>query len=236
MPPPVLVLWDIDHTLIETGGIGVGLYQRAFQAATGQELLEFVTLSGRTELDIMTEMLETNGLAATDEVVAGLRGRLVAGYEATRDELGRVGRVLPGVREALASLAGDPAILQSVLTGNVEAVARLKIEAFGLAEHLDLDAGAYGDDHLDRADLVQVAQRRAAARTGVMFPSERTVLVGDTPNDVRAALHAGAHVLAVATGRSTEQQLRDAGAEYVVPDLRSANASKLITTITSGRS
>ena len=142
MPPRVLVLWDIDHTLIETGGIGFVLYRRAFQAATGQELLEFVTMSGRTELDIMTEMLETNGLAATDEVVAGLRGLLIAGYEAARAEVGRAGSVLPGVREALTSLADDPAFHQSVLTGNVEAVDRLQDDEEGLDEGPDRDAGA----------------------------------------------------------------------------------------------
>lgn len=87
------------------------------------------------------------------------------------------------------------------------------------AGYLDLDASAYGDDHAERADLVAIAQDRAADRTGVEVDNEHTVLVGDTPNDVHAATTAGVRVIAVATGKSTTGDLASAGAPVVLPDL-----------------
>ena len=110
-------------------------------------------------------------------------------------------------------------MVQSVLTGNVREVAAAKLAAFGLDRHLDLEAGAYGSDDARRANLVAVARNRAAARHGAAFAAASAVLVGDTPHDVRAARDGGAAIVAVATGRCDEAELRSAGAEVVLPDL-----------------
>ena len=220
--PTVLVLWDVDHTLIETRGVGFAVYQRAFRAATGTTLRELAQVAGRTELDIMTETLRINGIEPTGQAVARLGRELIAGYEAARTELATKGRALPGAKQTLAQLANDAAVYQSVLTGNLKDVARIKVEVFDLAEHLDLAAGAYGEDDHDRARLVHLAQQRATSRTGVTFPNQRTVLIGDTPNDIRAALDADVHAVAVATGKSTEDDLRQAGAHTVIRDLQDA--------------
>lgn len=217
--PRLLVLWDLDHTLIETRGVGRAIYQRAFPAATGTPLTTLASISGRTELDIMAESLRLHDIAPTDEMITRLARALVRSYQDARDELRTVGRALPGAHDTLAGLAHDPAVYQSVLTGNLRDVARIKLEVFGLDHYLDLDAGAYGDDNPERPKLVAIAQRRAAERTGVMFGNDTTVMIGDTPKDVEAGLAAGVRVIGVATGKTGTQELRDAGAPYTAADL-----------------
>jgi phosphoglycolate phosphatase-like HAD superfamily hydrolase len=130
-----------------------------------------------------------------------------------------VGRALPGVEDTLARLAHSPIVYQSVLTGNLRDVARIKLEVFDLDHYLDLDAGAYGDDDPERPKLVTIAQQRAAERTGVMFGNDATVLIGDTPKDVEAGLAAGVRVIGVATGNTSTQELRDAGAPHAAANL-----------------
>jgi phosphoglycolate phosphatase-like HAD superfamily hydrolase len=217
--PRLLVLWDVDHTLIETRGVGRAIYDRAFPAATGRHLHKLAKISGRTELDIMAESLKVNGLDASDEMVRKLADALVRGYEDARDELRRTGRMLAGADTTLATLAQNAAIYQSVLSGNLRAVARIKLEVFGLDRYLDFAAGAYGDDDPERPKLVAIAQQRASDRTGVVFGNDATVLVGDTPNDVAAGLAAGVLVIAVATGKSDIDDLRAAGATWAIRSL-----------------
>jgi phosphoglycolate phosphatase-like HAD superfamily hydrolase len=214
------VLWDVDHTLIETRGVGRAIYDRAFPAATGKPLAELASVSGRTELDIMAETLRINGIKPTNGMVTRLADELVQGYEDAREELRTVGRALPGARDVLASLADEPASHQSVLTGNLREVTRIKLEVFGLDGYLDLASGAYGDDHSDRPKLVALAQRRAGARTGDVFGNDATALIGDTPQDVEAGLAAGVRVIGVATGKTSAEELRDAGAHDVASNLR----------------
>jgi phosphoglycolate phosphatase len=223
--PRLLVLWDVDHTLIETRGVGRAIYDRAFSAATGRPLTELASVSGRTELDIMAESLRINGIQPTDGMVTKLANALVQGYEDAREELRTVGRALPGAHDTLASLADQPAIHQSVLTGNLREVARIKLEVFGLDGYLDLASGAYGDDDSDRPKLVALAQRRAGERTGVVFGNDATVLVGDTPKDVEAGLAAGVRVIGVATGKTTAQELRGAGAQEVTSNIKDAQGA-----------
>ncbi|HEY5990865.1 MAG TPA: HAD hydrolase-like protein, partial [Streptosporangiaceae bacterium] len=115
----------------------------------------------------------------------------------------------------------SPAVLvvQSVLTGNMRTLAEVKLRAPGLARYLDLEVGAYGDQHAVRSELVHIARDKAAQVYGHTFAGEETVLVGDTPLDVAAALAAGARAVGVATGRSQAAQLTAAGAHAVLPDL-----------------
>ncbi len=148
------------------------------------------------------------------------------------------GRALPGAARAIAALAGlsdgqaaragGPAldsgrpgldVVQSLLTGNIRPLAEVKLGPLGLTEHLDLDAGAYGSAHADRAELVPIARRNAALGYGHDFDGMATVLVGDTPLDVGAALATGARAVGVATGDFTVAELAASGAHAVVPDL-----------------
>jgi phosphoglycolate phosphatase len=130
--------------------------------------------------------------------------------------------VLPGVTAAIAAVArGRPGIdvIQSLLTGNVRELAEVKIAGLGLDEYLDLDAGAYGTESEVRADLVPVARCNAAARYGGNYDGAATVLIGDTPLDVEAALAHGARAVAVATGNFPAADLAAAGADAVLADL-----------------
>ncbi|MCP2261907.1 HAD-hyrolase-like [Streptoalloteichus tenebrarius] len=145
-------------------------------------------------------------------------------YDRHRDWLGRQGRALPGAVAALAALDAEPRAWQSVLTGNLPEVARIKAQVFGLIPYLDLSTGAYGNGHTDRADLVKIAQHRASERSGDTFDGTNTVLIGDTPHDVAAGTSAGTRVVAVATGKSTASELEAAGATVVLPDLRDTEA------------
>jgi phosphoglycolate phosphatase len=129
------------------------------------------------------------------------------------------GIALPGAAAALAALAANGPVRQSVLTGNVKAMAEVKLAPFGLTAHLDLDIGAYGNESGVRSDLVALARDRAFAAYGHDYGGQATVLVGDTPLDVEAALTTGARAVGVATGRSSEAELAAAGAHAVLPDL-----------------
>lgn len=126
---------------------------------------------------------------------------------------------MPDARETLAQLAADKSIYQTVLTGNLREVARIKLEVFELDGFLDLEAGAYGNDHQERVELVSIAQRRASERAGVEFGNDATVLIGDTPNDVAAGLAAGVRVIGMATGKTSVDELREAGATWVVGEV-----------------
>jgi phosphoglycolate phosphatase len=216
---PRLVLWDIDHTLIETRGLGTQLHRQAFEAVIGRTMEHPVEPTGRTELTIIADVLERHGIAPGAERQRQYAAELVRQYETHADELRARGRRLRGVAEVLAALAELPDMVQTVLTGNLRGVAVVKLRAFDLDEHVDLEAGAYGEDDTERAKLVPVAQDRASLRYGVDFDRRNTMIVGDTAGDVRAAHEGGAAIVAVATGHDTEDELRQAGAEVVLPDL-----------------
>ncbi len=129
------------------------------------------------------------------------------------------GKALPGAHAALAALAEVPGVVQSVLTGNVRQVAEAKLAPLGLTGHLDLAVGAYGNEHEVRAELVPLARDRASAAYGADFSGQATVLVGDTPLDVEAALTTGARAVGVATGQFPAADMEAAGASAVLADL-----------------
>ncbi len=115
-------------------------------------------------------------------------------------------------------------VTQSILTGNTRPSAEIKLKAFGLDEYLDFDIGAYGTDDDTRANLVGIARQRAGKARGQDYEARHTVLIGDTPNDVAAALNSGARIVAVATGKDSATDLARAGADTVLNDLTDASA------------
>ncbi|MGV9266902.1 HAD family hydrolase [Kitasatospora sp. NPDC003701] len=218
----ILLLWDIDGTLIDGGHVVESIYPLAFERLTGRPARHRVSIAGRTELDIMDELFARHDVGAiepdrvTAELTAELRRR--AG------DLRSAGRALPGAAEALRVLGNRDDVAQSVLTGNLRDNAALKLGLFALAEFLDPAIGAYGDDARERAALLPVARRRAAAAHGSDFAAGATVLIGDTPRDVHTGRSGGARVVAVATGASSAEVLRKAGADVVLADLRDTAA------------
>jgi phosphoglycolate phosphatase len=210
----LLVLWDVDYTLVSADGLGTRLYEVVFAEMFGRELTAVAPKAGRTDRAIIGDTLALAGVSR-----AHVDAFLSALAQASADGAVRATvRPLPGAVDAVAALAAA-GIRQSVLTGNVKPLAALKLRLAGLGEHLDLDVGAYGDAHEVRAELVTVARQAARQAYGTDFSGSSTVLVGDTALDVEAALAAGARVVAVATGSYSAADLAAAGARVVLPDL-----------------
>ncbi|MGH8883727.1 MAG: HAD family hydrolase [Egibacteraceae bacterium] len=214
-----LVLWDVDHTLIATRGVGREIYASAFARVFGRPMERQAPLSGRTETDIFRDTARLHGIEPSGEHMGRFFDELARGYVDRAAALMQRGQALPGAADALSALAQLPGVVQTVLTGNIRPVAVTKLATFGLADHIDFDVGAYGSDGSDRGALVSVARDRAKNAYGKSFPPQDTVLIGDTPNDVRAGLRGGVRVVAVASGRSCADELRGAGADVVLPDL-----------------
>jgi phosphoglycolate phosphatase len=220
----LLVLWDIDHTLIENNGVNKEIYALVFELLAGRRPEHLARTEGRTEPEIIRGMLARHGIEVTPEHVDRMPRALEGATRAYANQLRKRGCELPGARDALTALQATPGIIQSVLTGNIRPNAITKLAAFGLDAFIDFEAGAYGSDDEDRPRLVAVAQKRAAARHGTTFTAANTVLIGDTPRDVRAGTEGGARVVAVATGSDSLDALRAEGADTVLPDLRNTGA------------
>jgi phosphoglycolate phosphatase-like HAD superfamily hydrolase len=217
----VLVLWDIDGTLLNADGVGRELYDTVFLQLFGRSLSAYAPMAGRTDRAIILETLMLAGVDEPRRHVDPFIASLGAYAPLMRAAMTSRGQVLPGAAAALALVGGQAH--QSVLTGNIRPLAEVKLAALGLRDGLDLCIGAYGDDHEDRAELVQVARRRASAVHGESLPSSfagrSTVVVGDTPLDISAALSAGARAVGVATGSYSAADLIAAGAHAVLPGL-----------------
>ena len=226
------MLWDVDHTLLDAGGAGIQLIRRAFTEMFGRDFPHTPALAGRTDRAIQLEVLTLSGVPDPHAQLPAFQ-RLVVGLAPQLGSLVRdSGRALPGATEALTALAiladgsgrrdgaGRPGrLVQSVLTGNMQATALAKLAALDLDRYLDLRVGAYGDVHEIRADLVPLARARAATAYGGDFAGQATVLIGDTPLDIEAARLAGARSVGVATGGFSAAELAAAGAGAVLPDL-----------------
>jgi phosphoglycolate phosphatase len=213
----LLVLWDVDGTLVRTAGHGRVAFEEAFRAVVGREP-DPVDYAGRTDRQIVDIMLGGRPGDAP-RILEELAGTLAL----RKDAMAAEGYAYPGVPEVLEALHRRDDVINSLLTGNIQANAVVKVSAFGLEPWLDFDVGAYGSDpHEERSDLVAVARRRAAAKYG---EPTGAVLVGDTPLDVRAAKEAGARAVAVATGFADPEELRASDPDAYLDDLSDTGAA-----------
>jgi phosphoglycolate phosphatase len=218
----LLILWDVDHTLVDSDGVGRELYQAVFGQMFGRDMPQPGSMAGRTDRAIAVEVLTLAGVDDPRQHVDEFHRLMAAGAPGLAGLVVERARALPGAAEAMAALArlGDgDGVVQSLLTGNIRPLAEVKVSPLGLTEHLDLDAGAYGSTHEVRAELVHLARRNASRAYQADFGGEATVIVGDTPLDVEAALATGARAVGVATGEFTVGELAAAGAHAVLPDL-----------------
>jgi phosphoglycolate phosphatase-like HAD superfamily hydrolase len=231
--PPLAILWDIDGTLLRAKGAGAIAFVDALAAVTG---LDFpsgdMDMGGRTDPDIARRILQFAGaLGDLDELSDRLLAEMAAVYLAREAEFASRTSALPGVVDALVALRELDAV-QTVVTGNIEPVARMKVTAAGLAEHLLLDVGGYGSDHHERVELVHVACRRIEAAHRPV-DRDHTWVVGDTPRDLACARAAGVRCVLVATGTHTLESMSELGADAVLPDL--ADVDRLLGLITPAR-
>jgi phosphoglycolate phosphatase-like HAD superfamily hydrolase len=224
-----LVLWDIDGTLVQAGEVGRDIFTEAFQAVLGRDPDEgaarMLAMAGRTDPEIALELLAAHEVAEGASHLPAFSDALVTALAAKAAVIRERGRALPGARETLAALGRADGVVQSLLTGNVEPNALLKLASFELDGYLDFEVGGFGSDHHHRPSLVQVARTKAERKYGTAFEGGATVLVGDTPLDVAAGRAGGARVVAVATGPYRVDALASTGADAVLEDLRDVEAA-----------
>lgn len=220
-----LVLFDIDGTLLSCGSQVRGLFAAGLEEvfATPGPIGEF-DFAGKTDPQIVFELMAAAGVPEPrvrremPRVREAFRRRLAAGLR--REGM----RLMPAVDELLGRLAARGDLHLGLLTGNWEATGRIKLSRFGLNDFFAF--GAFGDDAVDRRDLVPAALERAARATGKRFSAAETLIVGDTLHDVACGHAHGAATLAVATGGTPVETLAAAGADWVAPDL--AHAAEMV--------
>jgi len=211
------ILFDIDGTLLVTGGAGAVAWQRAFLELYGVEAnIEEHTHAGMTDPEIaqivFREVIGREGSAA--ERAAAIGAYLSHLQEAVDASPGY--RIMPGIEELLPRLADD-GILLGIVTGNIESAAHIKLGRGDLNRYFTF--GGYGSDSRDRTELTKKALERGEEVSGHPLDRAGTIAVGDTPRDVRAGHGAGIRVVGVATGSYTVDELTQAGADWSIENV-----------------
>lgn len=219
-----LLLFDIDGTLVLTGGAGARAMDRAFADLFGiADAFVDVSMAGRTDRWLIEQALAAHGLAATPERLDAFRTRYLALLDETVSESGSGRRgIMPGVNALLDVLQERSDTHLALLTGNYAAGARIKLSHFGLWNRFGW--GAFGDDHVERDELAIAALADASERGVPLARPSQAVVIGDTPFDIACARAAGARVVAVATGGFSVDELRAHDPDVAVEDLTDAQA------------
>jgi phosphoglycolate phosphatase-like HAD superfamily hydrolase len=219
-----LVLFDIDGTLVLTGGAGLRAMNRACESLVGHsDALAGIPVAGRTDRVILADVVQRIARELDEALLATLRDSYVANLAEEIQHRGHgVKAVLPGIRELLDELAARGDIFLGLVTGNFEAGARIKLEHFDLWRYFR--CGAYADDAADRNLLVPFAVDRARACGLPPLDAAHVVVVGDTPHDVACAKVVDAVAVGVATGGFSAEQLQASGADVVFEDLTDVRA------------
>ncbi|HEX6984239.1 MAG TPA: HAD family hydrolase [Planctomycetaceae bacterium] len=211
------VLFDIDGTLLHTGGAGAVAWQRAFLELYGVEAnIEEHTHAGMTDPEIAEIVFrEVLGRDGSDveraEAIGCYLGHLA---EAVAESEGYF--VIPGIEELLPRLV-EQGVLLGVVTGNIESAAHIKLGRGDLNRYFAF--GGYGSDSRSRTELTKRSLERGAEVSGAPLDRDQTIAVGDTPRDVKAGHGAGIHVVGVATGSYSVDELKDSGADWAIPDV-----------------
>jgi phosphoglycolate phosphatase len=232
-PVPRLVLWDIDGTLLRGGDVARDVFDQAVTAVLGHHPGDHqIRMGGKTDPQIAMEILAYAALedAEAEQHLPAVLAALEHGLEQAADEMRRLGFVLPGVPEVLRALDADASVRCSVLTGNTQANAAVKLAAFELTPWIDFEVGAFGSDDADRTALVPVALERARRLRGLDLDPADVWVVGDTPRDLACARAAGVRCALVATGHVALGELRATDADAVLEDLSDVDGVvKLLT-------
>lgn len=216
-----LLLFDIDGTLLTSGGAGERALRLGFRDRFGiDDDLSSVEIAGRTDSGIVREMLAAHRLPATPENIAAF----LDGYlHHLAEEIPRTpGRLLPGILPLLDALQPRADIVLALLTGNLARGAEIKLRHYGVWHYFEF--GAFADDHHDRNQLGPFAQARARAQRGIEFPPERIFVLGDTPHDIACARAIGAKAIAIATGKFSQADLAAHAPDFLFEDLGDLDA------------
>lgn len=210
-----LILFDIDGTLIDSGGAGVRSLDLAFKKIFSvEEGFHGISMAGKTDSQIIKEGLAKHSLSMDGNMNAFIEAYL---FHLKQEIRNNKKHLKPGIREILELLNPVKEIGLGLLTGNLEQGARIKLDAFDLNKYFP--SGAFGSDDEDRNKLLPVAVRRFEKLFDVKIAIEESIVIGDTPRDVECAHIYGAICIGVATGPYTFEELVEARADYVVKDL-----------------
>jgi phosphoglycolate phosphatase-like HAD superfamily hydrolase len=211
-----VVLFDIDGTLLDMRGAGRKSFVRALKNVFGwDDDIQYINFAGNTDLNVLQQVMEKHGRNLTDDDRRRFFERMPVDLAQTAGEAELV--IYPGVKVLLEKLSADERVLLGLVTGNVEACARIKLWQFDLHEHFVL--GAFGDDHADRAEIARLAMKRVRDSLKPGQDIGGLFLIGDTPFDIAAAKSIGAKSIAVATGKFNVEALRASGADHVLTNL-----------------
>jgi phosphoglycolate phosphatase len=210
------ILFDIDGTLIDSGGAGVKALNRAFEEMFSVvDAFRAISMAGKTDLQILTEGLKLHNVANSNGVVPEFFESYITHLRNTIDAT--KGHVKAGIREALSALEDSDQFVLGLLTGNIEHGAMTKLEAFDLGRYFEV--GAYGDDDADRNKLLPIAREKLRKSRSVHVAYRDCIVIGDTPRDVECSKPYGAYAIAVATGPYSYSHLSETAADMVFHDL-----------------
>lgn len=213
--PKRLLLFDIDGTLVDTGGAGVRSLRKVLEQQFGiADDLEGIEIAGQTDSGIVQQILRRQNITVTPETTAAFLDLYV---ELLEEELPqRRGRILPGIEELLPRLQARPHNVLGLLTGNIERGAKLKLAHHGIWDFFEF--GAFADDHHDRNQLGPFAQERARRRHSLDFVAGNVDVIGDTPHDIACGKAIEARTIAVTTGNFSRKQLAEHRPDRIVDD------------------
>lgn len=221
MTPKRLLLFDIDGTLIDSGGAGVYALRDVLQENWGiTSDLAGVEIAGKTDASIVREILRSQELDESEENIATFLELYADGLASELPR--REGRVLPGIEELLPRLQERAQNVLALLTGNIERGAKLKLEHYGLWRFFEF--GAFADDSHDRNALGPFAIKRALEKHAIDFAGAAIDVIGDTPHDIACGKAIGARTIAVATGNFSRADLMQCQPDVVVKDFSEVDA------------
>jgi phosphoglycolate phosphatase len=213
-------LFDIDGTLLNSGGAGKAAIEAALVEDFGVTLRVQVTYSGRTDRAIGRDLLHLHGIEPTPEnwqrLARGYLARLPASMTSNR------GTICPGIPALLHDLSFRDDIAIGLLTGNIRAGAKLKLGHFDLFRHFAF--GGFGDEHFERDDVAREALAAVHTHVHRQHQADRIWVIGDTPLDVQCARAIGARAVAVATGLHSIEDLHATGPDLLLADLSDPSA------------
>ena len=216
-----LILFDIDGTLLTSGGAGERALRLGFRDRFGiEDDLSTVEIAGRTDSGIVRRMLAAHRLPETPENIAAFFDGYL--HHLAREIPRTPGRLLPGILPLLEALKPRTDIVLALLTGNLARGAEIKLRHYGVWHYFEF--GAYADDHHDRDQLGHFAKTRALAHHRIEFPPERIFVLGDTPHDITCARAIGAKAIAIATGKFSRTDLTPHAPDFLFDDLADMEA------------